>query len=87
VLMHVCQSTMLAAGPNGAGKSTLLNLIAGTLPVVGGARSVGDTTVLGNFTQHSVDMPEHISIIGWLRCLAKCHPTVHHIRVAIACNC
>jgi ABC-type multidrug transport system fused ATPase/permease subunit len=55
------------AGPNGAGKSTLLNLIAGSLPPVGGERSVGDTTVLGNFTQHPVDMPEHVSIVGWLR--------------------
>lgn len=55
------------AGPNGAGKSTLLNLIAGSLPPLGGERSVGDTTVLGNFTQHPVDMPEHVSIVGWLR--------------------
>ena len=60
-------SHLVTAGPNGAGKSTLLNLIAGTLPAVGGTRSVGDTTVLGNFTQHPVDMPEHFSILGWLR--------------------
>ena len=66
-LLHFTEH-VTTAGPNGAGKSTLLNLIAGSLPPVGGERSVGDTTVLGNFTQHPVDMPEHVSIVGWLRC-------------------
>ena len=65
-LLHFIEF-VTTAGPNGAGKSTLLNLIAGSLPAVGGERSVGDTTVLGNFTQHPVDMPEHVSIVGWLR--------------------
>lgn len=61
------QLDVRVAGPNGSGKSTLLNLLAGTLPTATGERSLGDTTVTGYFSQHPVDMPEHVSIIQWLR--------------------
>ena len=38
------------------------------LPAPAGARSVGDTTVTGYFTQQPLDMREDFSIIDWIRC-------------------
>ena len=42
---------VVVLGPNGAGKSTLLKSLAGTLPLVGGERAVGERVSLGVFSQ------------------------------------
>jgi ATPase subunit of ABC transporter with duplicated ATPase domains len=42
---------IVVLGPNGAGKSTLLKSLAGTLPVVGGERVVGERVKIGVFSQ------------------------------------
>lgn len=43
-------------GPNGAGKSTLLDVIAGVKDISSGRREVGDTCLVGYFTQHPPDV-------------------------------
>ena len=42
---------LAVTGPNGSGKSTLLALLLGELPLAGGRRTVGRTTVLGALDQ------------------------------------
>jgi ATP-binding cassette subfamily F protein 3 len=49
------QRTVLV-GPNGAGKSTLLKLLAGTLPIQTGTRTLGHNTKVGYFSQFRVEM-------------------------------
>ena len=49
------QRTVLV-GPNGAGKSTLLKLLAGVLPLQGGARELGHNVKVGYFSQYRIDM-------------------------------
>jgi ATP-binding cassette subfamily F protein 3 len=49
------QRTVLV-GPNGAGKSTLLKLLAGTLPIQVGTRTLGHNTKVGYFSQFRVEM-------------------------------
>ena len=56
-------------GPNGAGKSTLLNLVAGSLPLFGGERDIGETTAVGFFTQEPpTGLPPDMSMADYLRC-------------------
>ncbi len=49
------QRTVLV-GPNGAGKSTLLKLLAGTLPIQVGTRTLGHHAKVGYFSQFRVEM-------------------------------
>jgi ATP-binding cassette subfamily F protein 3 len=46
---------MVLIGPNGAGKSTLLKILAGVLPIQGGARELGHNTICGYFAQNRLD--------------------------------
>ena len=43
-------------GPNGAGKTTMLKMLAGVLPLDGGARRQGDNVRLGYFAQDHAEM-------------------------------
>ncbi len=54
------QRTVLV-GPNGAGKSTLLKLLAGTLALQNGERTLGHNVKVGYFSQYRVEMldPRH----------------------------
>jgi ATP-binding cassette, subfamily F, member 3 len=47
---------IVLVGPNGAGKSTLLKLLAGVLPVQGGARELGLNAKVGYYAQYRVEM-------------------------------
>ena len=59
-------------GPNGAGKSTLLNLVAGSLPLSGGERDIGETTAVGFFTQEPpTGLPPDMSMADYLRCSGR----------------
>jgi ATP-binding cassette subfamily F protein 3 len=48
-------------GPNGHGKSTLLRLIAGTLPVESGERSIRRGTEIG-YLRQSQELPDDVSV-------------------------
>ncbi|MCG3147048.1 MAG: putative ABC transporter ATP-binding protein YheS [Verrucomicrobiae bacterium] len=47
---------IVLVGPNGAGKSTLLKLLAGTLAVQGGSRTLGLNVKVGYYAQYRVEM-------------------------------
>ncbi len=46
---------IVLVGPNGAGKSTLLKILAGTIPIQAGERTVGHNVGIGYFAQHRSD--------------------------------
>jgi ATP-binding cassette subfamily F protein 3 len=58
-------------GPNGAGKSTLLRIVAGTVPISGGARRLGHNVTLAFYGQHHLEAldPER-SVLGELEQVA-----------------
>ena len=53
-------------GPNGVGKSTLLDMLAGLLPPDEGTRVLGDTSVVGYFTQHPPPVNPKLRVIDYL---------------------
>lgn len=57
-------------GRNGAGKSTLLNLIAGLIPPSSGTREVGETTVVGYFTQYPPEVRGDLRVINYIKEIA-----------------
>ncbi|KAF5829440.1 P-loop containing nucleoside triphosphate hydrolase protein [Dunaliella salina] len=57
-------------GPNGAGKSTLLNLIADKLQPTTGKREIGETAVIGYFTQYTPPVPDDMRVISYIREIA-----------------
>ena len=54
-------------GGNGAGKSTLLNLIAGRIRPDEGTVTVGDTVVLGYFSQHAAELNPNQTALDYVR--------------------
>ncbi len=46
---------IVLVGPNGAGKSTLLKILAGAIPIQGGARELGSNVIPGYFAQNRAD--------------------------------
>ncbi len=46
---------IVLVGPNGSGKSTLLKILAGVVPIQGGAMSLGSNVVPGYFAQNRSD--------------------------------
>jgi len=46
---------IVLVGPNGAGKSTLLKILAGVLPIQGGALELGSNVFTGYFAQNRLD--------------------------------
>lgn len=57
-------------GRNGAGKSTLLNLIVGLIPPSSGTREVGETTVIGYFTQYPPEVRGDLRVINYIKEIA-----------------
>jgi ABC transport system ATP-binding/permease protein len=53
-------------GPNAAGKSTLLNMLAGITAPDEGSRVLGDTSVVGYFTQHPPPVNPKLRIIDYI---------------------
>ena len=50
-----------------AGKTTLLKMLTGQLPLAGGWREEGETTVVGHFKQQPPPVPEHLRIVDYIR--------------------
>jgi ATP-binding cassette subfamily F protein 3 len=63
---------VVVLGPNGAGKSTLLKSLAGTLPLVGGSRVVGERASLGVFSQDlAQELPDAVSALDYVLASAR----------------
>lgn len=58
-------------GANGQGKSTLLNLIAGKFSPDSGEVVIGDTVVIGYYSQENQDMDEKLKVIEYIREVAE----------------
>lgn len=54
-------------GGNGCGKTTLINMLIGELELASGKREVGETTVVGHFTQTPPELPTNIRMIDYIR--------------------
>ena len=54
-------------GASGSGKSTLLNLIAGEIPPDEGTVTVGDTVVLGYFSQHAKELDPNQTALDYVK--------------------
>lgn len=63
---------VVVLGPNGAGKSTLLKSLAGTLPLVGGSRVMGERVSLGVFSQDlAQELPDELSALDYVLASAR----------------
>jgi ATP-binding cassette subfamily F protein uup len=54
-------------GPNGIGKSTLLRIMSGELTPYKGHIEMGSTIKIGFFPQESVDLPDEMRVIDYIR--------------------
>lgn len=62
-------------GSNGMGKSTLINIIRGTVLPTSGEIEVGDTVIMGAFTQDDSHMDLNMRAIDYIREVAEWIPT------------
>ncbi|WDV44306.1 ABC-F family ATP-binding cassette domain-containing protein [Clostridiaceae bacterium M8S5] len=58
-------------GANGQGKSTLLNLISGKLKPDSGNIEIGDTVVIGYYSQENQELDESLKVIEYIKELAE----------------
>lgn len=63
-------------GKNGVGKTTVLNMLTGTEPIDAGKIVVGDTVVIGYYTQKGMKMDEGKRVIEIVRDIAEYIPLV-----------
>ena len=63
-------------GKNGVGKTTVLNMLTGTEPIDAGKIVVGDTVVVGYYTQKGMKMDEGKRVIEIVRDIAEYIPLV-----------
>lgn len=54
-------------GPNGIGKSTLLRIMSGEINPVSGTVQIGSTVKIGYFPQESLDLPDEMRVIDYIR--------------------
>ncbi|CAI7779225.1 unnamed protein product [Closterium sp. NIES-54] len=54
-------------GRNGAGKTTFLDALAGLLPLPSGTRDVGETVVMGYYTQHMPPVPDNMRVLDFVQ--------------------
>ncbi|MCT4542076.1 MAG: ABC-F family ATP-binding cassette domain-containing protein [Vallitalea sp.] len=58
-------------GANGQGKSTLLNLIDGKIESDSGSIEIGDTVVIGYYSQENFEMDENLRVIDYIQEVAE----------------
>jgi ATP-binding cassette subfamily F protein uup len=58
-------------GANGQGKSTLLNLIDGKIEPDSGSIEIGDTVVIGYYSQENFEMDENLRVIDYIQEVAE----------------
>ncbi|GJP35507.1 hypothetical protein CLOM_g20018 [Closterium sp. NIES-68] len=54
-------------GRNGAGKTTFLDALAGLLPLPSGTRDMGETVVMGYYTQHMPPIPDNMRVLDFVQ--------------------
>ncbi|GMQ61005.1 ABC-F family ATP-binding cassette domain-containing protein [Vallitalea maricola] len=58
-------------GANGIGKSTLLNMIDGRLTPDNGSIDIGETVVIGYYSQENLEMDESLKVIEYIKEVAE----------------